>query len=282
MTSIPLADAPELLPAARRTAVVRGLLAGLLLATVAMAYLVAPSHDLGRAFAAGGLGNVIVLDQSGSIDNTVNDRMIRKQLLAQAKAAGASGRIGLVLFSDSALETLPPTAPGRALRPFARFFEPLHGRAAALSSDSFPPSPWGTFIGGTIISSGLREAIADLHRAGMRGGNVLLVSDLVDDPVDQNGLLAVLHEFAHSKTLHLQVRALPSGLSRPLALYRRILGPSAVQEATVAPEAPAPSPSQPLSLWLIGAAALTAVALAVHELLASPLRWRRMLEEAVS
>ncbi len=282
MTAIPLADALELRGAARRTALMRGALAGALLATLAAAYLLAPAHDLGGVLAAGSRGTVIVLDQSGSIDTDTNARLIRRQLLAEARAAGANGRVGLVVFSDTAFEALPPVAPARALLPFVRFFTPVRGARRQRSSfgpSTYPTSPWASFVGGTTISSGLREALADLRRAKMRGGTVLLVSDLVDTPVDDKPLKSVLERYARLRNVRLQVRVLPSSTEQPVALYRRILGPKAVRPARVVPAAPPPAPSRPLSFWLLGAAALAAAALALHELLAAPLRWRHVVEE---
>ncbi len=284
MTAIPLADAFELRGAARRTAAVRALLAAGLVTAFLAAYLLAPGHDLGAAFAAGGRGTVIVLDQSGSIDTDTNARLIARKLLAEVRAAGPHGRVGLVIFSDTALEALPPVAPARALLPFRRFFVP-DGRPPPQSAGplDYPQSPWTSFVGGTSISTGLREALADLYRAGMSGGTVLLVSDLVDSPVDARALHAILERYAHSPNVRLQVRVLPSTLAQPTGLYRRILGPAAVGPARVAPAPPAPAaPAQPLSRWPLGAALLAAVALGLHELLAAPLRWRHAVEEAAA
>jgi hypothetical protein len=287
MSAIPLADVLELLPAGRRTTLVRWVLTGALAASLVAAYLLAPDHDLERAFAAASRGTVIVLDQSGSINTDKNARLIGRQLLAEARTAGPHGHVGLVLFSDVSIEALPPVAPASALLSFRRFFVPLGKNSSARSKVlsggglSYPASPWNAFVGGTTISSGLREALADLHRAGMSGGTVLLVSDLVDSPLDSKAVKRVLLTYSHSRTLRLQVRVLPSGLFRPLRFYRRILGAAAVRSARVAP---APSPRvasrQPLSSWLLAAAVLAAVALALHELLAAPLRWRRLGSEA--
>jgi hypothetical protein len=279
--SLPLADVASLLPAARRTRLLQLGLGSALLLALALAYLLAPGGDRGRAFAASGRGTMVVLDVSGSVDDVRPARLIRNALREEQDAAGPGGRVGLVLFSDTAMETLPPTAPASELATFRRFFVPLrHPRARTappgvrLPVAHFPRSPWEMFVGGTSISSGLREARLALARAGMGGGRVLLVSDLVDAPEDMPRLRRELALYVRDPGLDLKVRVLPSDLPQPLHLFRKQLGGAAVRPARVPLGPPAAPPRHPVSLSLVLAAAGVAVALALHELLGVPLRWR--------
>lgn len=278
MSSLPLADAAALAPAAQRTAVLRLGLAAVLLATVLLAYLFAPGGDP-RALAAGGRGTVIVLDVSGSIDDDKSSTGIRDALDREIAAAGPQGRLGLVLFSDTAFEALPPTAPVAAIAAYRRFFVPLGkqrpaGRPQAQPfGRSYPTSPWGlSFTGGTSISSGLRAARAALRRAGMAGGRVVLISDLADASTDGRALRRVLTAYAHDPSLDLSVRMLPSDVPGRTRIWRRFFGWRVLHAPGAALAAPAPG--RPLPLWLLAAAAAAALALAAHELLAVPLRWR--------
>lgn len=291
---IPLAAAPSLRPAARRTAVVRSSLAAAILLALTAAYALAPSGDLTNALAAGGTGSVVVLDVSGSITDH-GSAQIQHTLADEIRTAGPGGRVGLVLFSDVAMEALPPSAPARALQQFRRFFIAVKKHPGAAGADAttavdssgartldYPQSPWGVaFSGGTTISTGLREAREDLHRAGLAGGRVLLLSDLVDAPQDQPALRRELRTYANDPRLELAVRVLSSNLPQPISLYRSILGEPAVQAARVGPPPSLRTARHyPLPLWLIVLSGAAALALAANELLGVPLLWRRPAELA--
>jgi hypothetical protein len=292
-SALPLADAPSLRQPARRTAVVRSALAAAILCALTGAYALAPSGDLASALASGGTGSVVVLDVSGSITDH-GSAQIQRTLADEIRAAGPGGRVGLVLFSDVAMEALPPSAPARALQQFRRFFIAVkkrggQGTDATTAVDSsgarmldYPQSPWGVaFSGGTTISSGLREAREDLRRAGLAGGRVLLLSDLVDAPQDVPELRQELRRYASDRRLDLAVRVLASNLPQPISLYRSILGERAVRAAQVgAPQPLRTGRHYPAPVWLIAFAAALALALAVNELLGVPLRWRRPAEAA--
>jgi hypothetical protein len=288
--SLPLADAPALRRAGRRTAIVRGALTAAALAAIASALLAAKSGATARAARSGPAGAVVVLDVSGSIDAR-DSREIQRSLAQEVRRGG---RVGLVLFSDTAMEALPPTAPASALQPFRRFFVALRGRARAAAPSwppgafdavpdaaTFPRSPWGVaFSGGTSISTGLREARAALRRSGLAGGRVVLLSDLVDAPEDEPALRRELAAYARDPALDLHVRALTPAVSpQPLGLYRKALGDRAVTAASAAPP-PRPAVGDPAPLWLILAAVAAAGALAANELVAAPLRWRAPAEGA--
>lgn len=295
---LPLADVASLQPAARRTAGLRSALATAALLALTAAYVAAPSGDAARASTASGSGTVVILDVSGSITDR-GSAQIQHTLAEEIRRAGPGGDAGLVLFSDVAMETLPPTAPVGALQQFRRFFIAVkrhHHRNSIDTGDAnqavlgssgrlldYPQSPWAvSFSGGTTISSGLREARADLHRAGFDGGRVLLLSDLVDAPQDDPALKRELDAYAADPSLDLEVRVLSSTLQQPVSLYRGILGRAAVLPAQAgAPPSLRTARHDPLPVWLIGLAVAAAVALALVELLGTPLRWRGSAEAAL-
>ena len=189
--AIPLADSGGLRRAARRTAAIRLGLGGLIVALLAGAVLVA--QDL-RArptsyFASGGSG-ILVLDLSTSVDPARYRRISR--VLRTLVRTGQP--VGLVTFSDTSYEMLPPGTRGEELRPLLRFFEPpgapgVGPGARRAQGFGFLESPWsGSFRGGTRISTGLRVARQMVERDGIAGAQVLLVSDLDDSPLDLSAL----------------------------------------------------------------------------------------------
>lgn len=288
--ALPLADLRALGRSARRASALRSGLAAAVVVLAAAAFAVAPAGGASPVADAGGRGTVAVLDVSGSISDRGSNE-IQHALGKLIADAGPNGRIGLVLFSDVGMEALPPTAPVSALQPYRRFFiprgrkrphsskvSPANAASAGVTARTldYPQSPWGlSFSGGTAISKGLAAARASLRRAGMHGGRVVLLSDLIDSPQDQLALRRQLDAYARDPALELEVRALSTRMTQPIGLYRRMLGAAAAQDAQAGPPPPLPSSARrPLSVWLIALAALGAVALAANELLAAPLRWR--------
>src|SRR5258708_35838569 len=70
------------------------------------------------------------------------------------------GRYGLVVFSSTAYEALPPGTPASALKPLIRYFT-LPTQVVAGEQPTFPTNPWtNSFTGGTHISQGLQLARA--------------------------------------------------------------------------------------------------------------------------
>ena len=103
---------------------------------------------------------IAVVDVSASISW---DTYARIALDARTGYGTSGGRAGLVLFSDTAYQALPPGTPVSELRGFERFF--VSGQAAgARGSQPQPPrSPWTeTFSAGTRISTGLSLALQTL------------------------------------------------------------------------------------------------------------------------
>src|SRR5438552_798601 len=137
-SSIPLADAAALRPAAQRTLAVRTVLAASLAAAVVAAALVArhphtqtiitvPSHSTA----------LVVLDLSASISSDTYARIGA----TLSSLAQSNGRYGLIVFSDQAYEALPPGTPAADLQPLVRYFT-LPAHVAPGFAPTFPVNPW--------------------------------------------------------------------------------------------------------------------------------------------
>jgi hypothetical protein len=269
--AVPLADPRFLDRAARRTRLVRLLLAAALVAASVVAFLVAPRTP-GRRFLPANATGIVVLDVSSSVRPDTYFRI--EQSLATI--AASQSRLGLVLFSDVAYEALPPGTSAQELKPMLRFFAPP--TAASTASTQLARSPWDQwFSGGTKISSGLFLAAHMLQQQHVKRSAVLLISDLDDDPTDLTTLT--------NAVLLLQQRRVPLeivGLDPSPAnadFFKRLLGTDAVfQEAHLPTGAQARGRLQvtgTFATWLAVCAALTIALLTLNEWWAEPLRWRR-------
>jgi hypothetical protein len=117
--------------------------------------------------------------------------------------AAANQSVGLVMFSDTAYELLPPNSPPSALTQFVPFFVPLRYYG---STPVFGQGPWDLFMGGTRVGPGLVMAEQSLRRAHVRHGAILLVSDLDDSSADQ----PVLEQMAvRLRRDHIPLRIVP-------------------------------------------------------------------------
>jgi hypothetical protein len=168
------ADLPALGLPWRRTAVIRLVLAILVVGLALEA--VNASRGL-RALSGGllpaGTSAIIVLDLSQSVAPDYY-----REITDTLKEMIRSNRpVGLVVFSDSPYEMVPPGSPGTDLKPLLPFFTPLHGSTKL--NPLFLIDPWqDTFRGGTRISTGLALARDIIRQKHMRHGSVLLISDL--------------------------------------------------------------------------------------------------------
>jgi hypothetical protein len=183
--AIPIADAPALRRVARRTSAARLALALLLLLALgACVWLARDFRTRPSSYFATGSGGIVVLDLSTSVD-PVRYRRVSRVLRS---IVGTGQPVGLVAYSDTAYEMLPPGTRGDELRPLLRFFEPPRGdptQARRTRGFGFLESPWaGSFRGGTRISTGLRVAREIVERDGLAPATVVLVSDLDDSPFD--------------------------------------------------------------------------------------------------
>jgi hypothetical protein len=281
---IPVADGPALAGAARRTSLVRLLLAAALVGVAALAYLLAADLQARPSsyFAEGATG-VIVIDFSTSIDPGKYRRIAR----VIRTVTETSQPVGLVVYSDTAYEAIPPGTRGDVLRPVLRFYEapdgpPIPGRFTRLGgARNFPGrplrSPWQeTFRGGTRIAAGLKVAREMLQRDGVRGGSVMLVSDLDDSPFDTSRLA---DEAIAYRRAGLDIRLVSLNPSREdRELFTRLFGPQAFvghRELIANSELEERRTlvgSFPMSLALAAGALL--LLLALNERVNARLRWR--------
>jgi hypothetical protein len=219
--------ASELQGVARRTRWVRWTLAACAIVALAVALSVARGADVRpTSYFASGDGGIVVLDLSTSVERSKYQRIQR--VLRSLAMTGS--RVGLVVFSDSAYEALPPGTRGEELTPLIRFFpvdrEPRSREEAernALRSFGIA-TPWsGAFRGGTRISTGLREARLMVERDGIADPSVLLVSDL--DNAGTDGPLLTEELITYERTgIDLRIVPLfPNPEDREL--FGRVVGP---------------------------------------------------------
>jgi hypothetical protein len=178
--AVPLADLRRLAAPVQRTAAVRIVVLLALAAVFVLLFQAARSAGAGRAavFPEGTNTGVVVLDMSASISGPTYARVAT----TLRGIVNANQSIGLVMFSDTAYELLPPNSPPGALLQFMPFFVPdrYYG-----STPVFGQTPWDTFMGGTRVATGLAMARRALRRAHIEHGAILLVSDLDDSNADQ-------------------------------------------------------------------------------------------------
>ena len=267
MTSIPLADAPALRTPARLTFAVRGALA-LVAIGCAVAFLVVSRHPQIRTIIAlpSGASTIVVLDVSASISTDTYARI--GGTLASISRSGT--RIGLVVFSDTAYEALPPGVPASDLAPYVRYFT-LPKETQAGAAPTFPPNPWtNTFTAGTRCSAGM-ELAHTIALAQPRRPTVVLVSDLDDDPNDLPALAAVMAAYDRD---HIPVRIVGLNPStQDVALFQRLIGPGVpIAQAPTLDQVP-PRNVTAFPTVLLALALAAAVALALREVWSPRLEW---------
>ena len=222
--SVRLADLSRLERQATRTSLVRIVLALALAGTLAAIILIARSAGSGRAavFPQGTRTGVVALDMSASISGPVYARVAT----TLRGIVNANQSIGLVMFSDTAYELLPPNSPPGALLQFVPFFTPVRYSAGA---PIFTQSPWDEFSGGTRMATGLVAAERALQRAHVEHGAILIVSDLDDASAD---LPTLTGEALRLRREHIPVRIVPL-FADPVNL--RLFGSLFGQSAFVSP-----------------------------------------------
>jgi len=267
--AIPLADIGRLSGAARRTRRVR-LLAGLGCTVIAGLSLVVAlrMHPTTTAFVPQGTNGIVVLDVSASI----SDETYAGIAATLEQLARSHGRYGLVLFSDTAYQALPPNTPARELEPLLRFFDvPTESAPGALPQA--PRSPWTDAFGaGTRISTGLRLAL-DVVRAGhVDRPAVVLVSDLDDDAGDIEALTSAALAY---RKLGIPLRVVGLNPSREdERLVKRLLAQPTDLRAAATTDEGGPSVEGASPTLLVVLALVAAASLALLLVLAGRLRWR--------
>lgn len=260
---IPASEPGRLRRVARRTTVVRAALALAMCAALALAFFVASRQDVRQApLVPSGTTGMLVLDLSASVYEGALDVTIQK--LVQTDE-----RTGLVVFSDSAYELLPPGSPARELQSLLRFFK-------ARPDATLPPNPWEDFRAGTQISAGMAFAREALLREQVTRGSIVLVSDLEILPLEVARLAEVLALIRQDGFQLRIVPLFPSAEKR--ALVEQLVGSEAFlsepeQEGVRAPEERRITSAAP---WLfLLAAALLVVLLSANERVLSRLEVRR-------
>ncbi len=270
-TTIPSPDTRALRRPWLRTGIVRAVLVlaacGLLAAAFVSARGLEPrSNEL----VPGGKSGVVVLDVSLSIANEdfVQARNVLERLIE------SDNPTGLVVFSDTAYELLPPRTPAKELRPVLRFFTPV--------GDRLPPNPWVSIQGGTAISRGLELAHEMIERDGVSPGSIVLISDLETAATDFTPLGQAL---ARIKSAGITMRVVQLAFSTTgRTFFGGILG----EEAFVDPVEPTAADPRPIDISLRGEtpllllllSGLVLFVLAAHERFAGRLalpagaRWR--------
>ena len=224
--AVPLADLPRLHGAAQRTSLVRILLVAALATTLAWLFIVAKSAGAGRAavFPDGASTGVVALDMSASISGPIYARVAT----TLQGIVNANQSVGLIMYSDTAYELLPPNSPPGAMLQFIPFFVPLRYYG---STPVFGQTPWDTFMGGTRVGEGLKMARLALKRAHVKHGAILLVSDLDDSNADQ----ALLEQQAlQLRAEHIPVRIVPLfAAPRDRRLFAALFGDKAFVDPSV-------------------------------------------------
>jgi hypothetical protein len=270
VSAIPLADAGALRRAVERTDGLRVALAALLVALVGALALLAGSarvrtlHLLPKGSTA-----IVALDLSASVSQDTYARIGA----TLDDLAASKGRYGLVIFSGTAYEALPPATRADELESLVRYFT-LPEQTTPGFLPTFPVNPWSrAFSAGTRISSGLelaRRLALDtrVHRPG-----VILISDLSDDPSDLRRVALTILAYRRDR-IPLRVVGL-NPVPADAQFFRRLLGPEAtIEDARLPDEASAVSGRGGIPWSLGGLALALAAALALNELLLARVTWR--------
>jgi hypothetical protein len=224
--SVALADLTRVHGYAQRTGVIRVALALALAGTIALLFDVSKSAGAGRAavFPQGTCTGVIALDMSASISGPTYARVAT----TLRGIINANESIGLVMFSDTAYELLPPNSPPGALQQFIPFFTPIRYYG---TTPIFAQTPWDIFMGGTQIAPGLDMARIALRRAHISCGAILLVSDLDDSNTDQG---ALEQEALLLRSKHIPVRIVPLfAAASNIHLFGALFGDNAFVDPSV-------------------------------------------------
>ena len=225
-----------------------------------------------------GHATVVVLDQSKSIYAAAYKRIARRS------SGSSRGRPdGLVAFSDTAYEMLPPGARGTDLKPMLRFYAPTKtGQTSTRRRASGRARGTTSFSRGTKISSGLNLALVDVPPRPRQGRVILLVSDLQTAADDQPALAQALHKIQQDRGVAEGAAALPAQDRPPvLRVVRAAPGlPEAIADQG-GPDQRGPAPASSgarrgrCSSWPASSCSLWRQTSSCARASASRRRWRR-------
>jgi hypothetical protein len=278
-SGIPLADAGLLGGAIRRTTIVRLGLLGLLLLLASLAVWRAAGLETRTvAFLPESATTIVVLDQSRSV--YLADYKAIAAILTRVVQGDPS--VGLVAFSDTAYEMLPPGSHGSDLTALLRFYRPSGVGANIDPASNFPASPWdNVFSGGTKISAGLELAREMVDRDHVKRATILLVSDLETAGEDRPAFAQALIRIRNDPRLTLRIAPLYAIPEERAFVARFVPRDAFVRPSQISGHGPAEPRSRLISHtpWaLIVAGALVLLALAANELLCSRVELRRPRE----
>jgi hypothetical protein len=278
-SGIPLADGGLLGGAIRRTTIVRlGLLALLLLLVGLAVWRAAGLEPRAVAFLPESSTTIVVLDQSRSV--YLADYKAIAAILTRVVQGDPS--VGLVAFSDTAYEMLPPGSHGSDLKALLRFYRPEGAGANIDPASNFPASPWdNVFSGGTKISAGLELARSMVDRDHVKKATILLVSDLETAGEDRPAFAEALIRIRNDPRLTLRIAPLYAIPEERAFVARFVPHDAFVRPSQIQGHGPAEPRSRLIAHtpWvLIVAGVLVLLALAVNELLCSRVELRRPRE----
>jgi hypothetical protein len=257
----------ELAPLRRpllRTAVFRVMLGLALVGLLGAALAVALGRDARPdAVLPAGTTGMIVLDLSASTGAQPQVGELFRRV------AAADEPTGVLVFSDTAYELVPPGTPGRDLAPMVRFFTPR-------PDGTVPRNPWSAyFSGGTSVSAGLEAAQTALERDRIARGSILLVSDLEFVAEEIARVPILLTELRREGV---ELRVLPvAAREEQRQFFARVAGPEVfvdLDDATSSASRPGlPLLAEERMPWLfVALAAILLVLLAANERLCGRLR----------
>jgi hypothetical protein len=221
--AIPISDAAALGGAIRRTTIVRLVVgAALLLLGALVIWRATVVQPRPVSFVNPRTTTIVVLDQSNSVYITAYKR-IAQMLRALVRTNAPTG---LVAFSDTAYEMMPPGMRGSNLRPLLRFYTRRPGSNVDPNT-LFAANPWqDVFSGGTKISAGIDLARSIAHRDHIQHATIVLVSDLETAGEDEPKLADSLVAAKHDRTVAVKVVPLFPN-SQDLGFFQRFLPRSA-------------------------------------------------------
>jgi Mg-chelatase subunit ChlD len=260
--ALELADAVRLDAARRRTRLVWVTLAAATLSVLVVFAVQARAQPEAPPILSPGSDAVIVVDLSGSA--LASSEAISRVLLALTR--DPRRHLGLVVFSDTAYEALPPSTPVEGLKGWLELFR--RGRPW-----EYPWSP--SFASGTVISTGLVLARKLLRRDRVSDPHVVLVSDLADADPDLQRLATVVAQYQRE---HIDLRVIKVSPGTTPATESVSGLPNADFVADAASEIVDPTRSSgrgTLPVILAMLVCLLGALAAVNELSLHPLTWRR-------
>jgi hypothetical protein len=267
--AIPVAGAGAFARLARRTAALRlGAAAALLLLGLVAILLGRHPRVHELHFLPAGSNGVVVLDLSASISSDTYSQ-IGSTL---GDLVSTRGRYGLVVFSDTAYEALPPGSPAESLRPLIRFFTLPPQRTPGVAP-TFPDNPWTrSFSAGTRISTGLELARSIMIGAHLAHPAVLLLSDLDDDAGDLPALSSVAGAYKRER-IRLNVVGLNAAADDQARFREFIRGNGMLTQGRL-PQEPSPKAGGArFPVWLAAVALALSLLLALNELVLARLTW---------